>query len=110
LEPGVIEAWMDEVGGFSVGENFDGNPDVLVEWLDATGVSALEFAAFYKMEKAIEGMFGKVYPDKAVTFVANHDPEKEENEHNRIATENKGLCLYFNTRRISNNFLLRLRK
>ncbi|WP_133547894.1 alpha-amylase [Salegentibacter sp. 24] len=97
--PWVIKAWMDEVGGFAVGENFDGNADVLVDWVDATGVSAFDFAAFYKMEEAFDrfddlnyldgSMLRKVYPNKAVTFVANHDTEKDENEDNRIANENK---------------------
>jgi alpha-amylase len=95
----VIEDWMNEVGGFAVGENFDGNADVLVDWVDATGVSAFDFAAFYKMEEAFDrfddlnyldgNTLRKVNPDKAVTFVANHDTEKDENEDNRIATENK---------------------
>ena len=95
----VIEDWMSEVGGFAVGENFDGNADVLVDWVDATGVSAFDFAAFYKMEEAFDrfddlnyldgNTLRKVNPDKAVTFVANHDTEKDENEDNRIASENK---------------------
>ena len=95
----VIEDWMNEVGGFAVGENFDGNADVLVDWVDATGISAFDFAAFYKMEEAFDrfddlnyldgNTLRKVNPDKAVTFVANHDTEKDENEDNRIATENK---------------------
>ena len=34
-------------------------------------------------------MLRKTHPEMAVTFVANHDSEKDPNEDNRIATENK---------------------
>jgi len=90
---------MDEVGGFAVGENYDGNADVLEQWVEEAGISAFDFAAFYKMEEAFDRfddlnyldgkMLRKIYPEKAVTFVANHDTEKDENEDNRIARKHK---------------------
>jgi alpha-amylase len=99
FEPWVIKEWMDEVGGFAVGENYDGNADVLEQWVEEAGISAFDFAAFYKMEKAFDRfedlnyldgkMLRKTYPEKAVTFVANHDTEKDENEDNRIAMKHK---------------------
>lgn len=97
--PWVIKEWMASVGGFAVGENWDGNADVLKDWVEATGISAFDFAAFYKLEEALDrhndltylgrDMLRKTHPDQAVTFVANHDTEKDSNEDNRISAENK---------------------
>lgn len=99
FEPWIIKEWMAEVGGFAVAENWTGNSNELAEYVEATGVAAFDFAAFYKMEEAFDrhedltylerDMLRKTYPELAVTFVANHDTEKEEHEDNRIATENK---------------------
>ncbi|SIT02087.1 alpha-amylase [Zobellia uliginosa] len=98
-EPWVVKAWLDEVGGFSVSELWDGNADVLSQYVDQTGSGVFDFATFYKLEEAmdrfddltvLEGkMLWKTHPDKSVTFAANHDTEKDENEDNRIADENK---------------------
>lgn len=97
--PWVVKEWLDEVGGFSVGENWDGNAAVLVDWVEQTGSGAFDFACFYKLEEALDrnndltyldrDMLRKTHPDKAVTFVANHDTEKDTNEDNRISDENK---------------------
>lgn len=98
-EPWVVEAWINEVGGFSVVELWDGNAAVLEEYVEATGSAAFDFAAFYKMEEAFDrfddltyltgDMLWQTYPEKAVTFTANHDTEKDDNENNFIAPENK---------------------
>ena len=95
----VIKEWMKEVGGFAVGENWDGNSQVLIDWVEDTGVAAFDFAAFYEMEKAFDrhndlnylgrNMLRTAHPDLAVTFVANHDTEKETNPDNRIEASNK---------------------
>lgn len=95
----VINEWMDEVGGFAVAENWDGNAAVLEAYVEETGISAFDFAAFYKMDEAFDrhndltyldrDMLRKTYPEKAVTFVANHDTEKDTNEENRIDVSNK---------------------
>ena len=97
--PWVVKAWNDEVGGFSVGENFDGNSSVLEEWVEASESAAFDFACFYRLEEALDrhkdltilegGMLRKTYPDKAVTFTANHDTEKDSNEDNYIMSSNK---------------------
>ncbi|MCM4155625.1 alpha-amylase [Gramella sp. AN32] len=97
--PWVVKAWNDEVGGFSVGENYDGNAAVLEKWVEESGSAAFDFAAFYKMEEAFDrfqdltylerDMLRKTYPEKAVTFVANHDTEKDENQDNRISRVHK---------------------
>ena len=99
FEPWVIRQWMETVGGFAVGEMWEGNAEVLVDWVEAAGIPAFDFAAFYKMEEAFDryndlnylsrDMLRKTHPDKAVTFVANHDTEKDEHQDNRIARENK---------------------
>ncbi|TVZ25316.1 alpha-amylase [Gillisia sp. Hel_I_86] len=98
-EPWVIKEWMNAVGGFAVGENWDGNGANLAAWVEASGIPAFDFAAFYKMEEAFDrnddltylekDMLRKSNPEMAVTFVANHDTEKDSNEDNRIAKENK---------------------
>lgn len=99
FEPWVIKEWMDEVGGFAVGENWDGNANNLRKWVADAGIPAFDFSAFYKMEEAFDrrndltylgkDMLRKTHPEMAVTFVANHDSEKDSNADNRIATENK---------------------
>ena len=98
-EPWVVNAWLDEVGGFSVAELWDGNPAVLEEYAEETGSGVFDFATFYKLEESLDryedlnalkaDMLWKTYPEKAVTFTANHDTEKDENEDNRISAENK---------------------
>ena len=99
FSPDVVKAWNDKVGGFSVGENFDGNPEVLKEWVEASGSPAFDFACFYKLEEALDRfndlsilgqpMLRTIYPEQAVTFVANHDTEKDPNVDNRISAGNK---------------------
>ena len=98
-EPWVVKEWLDEVGGFSVAELWDGNVQVLNEYVEETGSGVFDFATFYKLEEGLDRfddlnyltqeMVWQTYPEKAVTFTANHDTEKDENEDNRIAAENK---------------------
>ena len=99
FSPEVVKAWNEKVSGFSVGENFDGNPQVLEKWVEESGSAAIDVACFYKLEEAFdrfqnlnylnEGMLNKTYPDLADTFTANHDTEKDENPDNRISLANK---------------------
>lgn len=99
FEPWVVKEWMDAVGGFGVAELWDGNPDVLENYIEETGVAVFDFATFYKLEEAFDrfddltyltrDMVWQEYPDKAVTFTANHDTEKDSNVDNNIASENK---------------------
>lgn len=98
-EPWVIKEWMNAVGGFAVAENWDGDGTVLADYVNETGISAFDFATFYKLDEAFDrhddltifngGMLWKTHPDKAVTFTANHDTEKDSNEDNFISYENK---------------------
>ena len=101
FDPKYVKAWNDKVGGFSVGENFDGNADVLRDWVAASSSPAFDFAMFYKLDETLDrnndltalgdanNMLRKSNPDQAVTFVANHDTEKDENPDNRISYANK---------------------
>lgn len=95
----VIKEWMDSVGGFAVAENWDGYAPNLEKYVDETGISAFDFACFYKMDEAFDrnkdltyltkDMLRKTMPDKAVTFVGNHDTEKDTNQDNYISYANK---------------------
>ena len=98
-EPWIVKAWLDEVGGFSVAELWDGNPVVLKKYIEETGSNVFDFSTFYKLEEALDRyedltyldkeMLWQTYPEKAVTFTANHDTEKDSNEDNFIMAENK---------------------
>ncbi len=102
--PKWVKAWNDKVGGFSVGENFDGNEQVLKDWVDASGSPAFDFACFYRLDETLDrandltalgntdNMLRKLDPANAVTFTANHDTEKDENPDNRIRYANKLLA------------------
>ena len=104
FEPKWVKAWNDKLGGFSVGENFDGNEQVLKDWVDASGSPAFDFALFYRLDETLDrakdltalgnegNMLRKLDPANAVTFVANHDTEKDENPDNRISYANKLLA------------------
>ena len=82
----VVREWMNNVGGFAVGEYWDGNAQLLQDWVNSTNrtSSAFDFACYYKMDEAFDGnnmnklrddMLWKRDPFKAVTFVANHDTD-----------------------------------
>ena len=80
-------------------ELWDGDPDLIREHIEATGSGAFDFAAFYRMEQAFDRYSDLTYltrdqvwqthPEKAVTFTANHDTEKDGNIDNYIERENK---------------------
>lgn len=99
FEPWVVKEWNAAVGGFSVAELWDGNVNLLKEYVEETGSGVFDFTTFYKLEEALdrnddlnklsEEMLWNTYPEKAVTFTANHDTEKDTNEDNRISAENK---------------------
>ena len=99
-----VKAWNDKIGGFSVGEYFDGNEQELINWVEASESPAFDFACFYRLDETLDraqdltalgntnNTLWKLAPDKAVTFVANHDTEKDENPNNRISYANKLLA------------------
>ncbi|WP_303316172.1 alpha-amylase [Flavivirga abyssicola] len=85
FEPWVVKDWKNEVGGFSVGEYWDGNAGTLDWWTGQAEVSAFDFACYYKMRDAFNGnnlnelngdMLWKRNPMRAVTFVTNHDTDE----------------------------------
>ncbi len=82
----VVREWVNNVGGFSVGEYWDGNAQLLQDWVNSTNrtSSAFDFACYYRMDEAFDGndltklngdMLWKRDAAKAVTFVANHDTD-----------------------------------
>lgn len=84
----VVKDWVNTMGGFAVGENFDGNLSGVVQpWVDATGLSAFDFPNFFNMRDAFNGRnlqrleaasLFQTRPNKAVTFVGNHDTESRQ--------------------------------
>jgi alpha-amylase len=103
FDPSVIKSWLAAEGGYSVLEAWDGNADYLKSWVDKTGSPAFDFANFYNMEQAFDqGRLAnlnnpalyKMAADKAVTFVTNHDTEKETNQSNRLSTLESKLFAY----------------
>lgn len=98
FHPRFVKAWMDEVGGWAVGEYFDGNVNLVRNWISESGTSAFDFPCLFVMRDAFEGnnlsllqesdMLWKTNPNEAVTFVANHDTDREpviENEFKSLA-------------------------
>ena len=97
----AVKEFVDASGGlWSVAENFDGNANVVENWVNAAeGRSkAFDFPMFYKMEQAFDGgdlnnlandgsMYWQRDAFNSVTFVSNHDTEKDENEGNWIANK-----------------------
>ncbi len=85
FEPWVVKEWKKAVGGFTVGEYWDGNAATLDWWSGQANASAFDFACYYRMRDAFEGndlnalngdMLWKRDTSKAVTFVANHDTDE----------------------------------
>jgi alpha-amylase len=83
----VVREWMNNVGGFAVGEYWDGNAQLLQDWVNSTNrtASAFDFACYYRMDEAFDGndltklqgdMLWKRDAAKAVTFVTNHDTDE----------------------------------
>ncbi|WP_209405014.1 alpha-amylase domain-containing protein [Pseudozobellia sp. WGM2] len=88
FSPDVVKQWIGSVGGYSVGENFDGNvTDVVGPWVEASGANAFDFPNFFNMRNAfLNGNLNELtkpsllstMPEKAVTFVGNHDTESRD--------------------------------
>lgn len=83
----VVRAWVDEVGGYAVGEYWDTDVNKILNWISGSGVNAFDFPLYYKMDEAFDNInipalvyaiqnkqvLVAVDPFDAVTFVANHD-------------------------------------
>ncbi|RZS93085.1 alpha-amylase [Aquimarina brevivitae] len=85
FEPWVAREFRNAVGGFAVGEYWDGNVNTLNWWVNEAQMSAFDFACYYRMRDAFMGnnlnalsgdMLWKRNPTRAVTFVANHDTDE----------------------------------
>ncbi|QCX00409.1 DUF1939 domain-containing protein [Aggregatimonas sangjinii] len=84
----IVKNWVDTMGGFAVGENFDGNlAGVVQPWVEATGLNAFDFPNFFNMRDAFNtrnlqrltaASLLNNQPEKAVTFVGNHDTENRQ--------------------------------
>jgi alpha-amylase len=82
-----VKAWTDEVGGWSVGEFYDGNANLVRQWITGSGINAFDFPCLFQMKDAFQQndlsiletgeMLWKTNPDESVTFVANHDTDRE---------------------------------
>lgn len=85
FEPWVVKNFKNAVGGFTVGEYWDGNAATLDWWAGQAEASAFDFACYYRMRDAFMGndltqlngdMLLKRNAYRAVTFVANHDTDE----------------------------------
>ncbi|GLB52138.1 alpha-amylase [Neptunitalea chrysea] len=85
FEPWVVHDWVNEVGGFAVGEYWDSNVSTLDWWTGEANASAFDFACYYAMRDALSNndltylngdMLWKTNASRAVTFVANHDTDE----------------------------------
>ncbi len=81
----VVKNWVSAVGGFGVAECWNGNLSTVQNWLNGEGntVSMFDFPGYYGMEAAFNNnnlanlvsypSMWKSNPNRAVTFIANHD-------------------------------------
>lgn len=85
FEPWVVKNFKNAVGGFTVGEYWDGNAATLDWWTGQAEASAFDFACYYRMRDAFNNndltslngdMLLKRNSYRAVTFVANHDTDE----------------------------------
>lgn len=92
VDPHVTRDLQNAVGGFAVGEYFDGNKSKIINWLDAINykASAFDFPlhfALKDMANSTDGSYdlrnlwgsGLLWdkPFHTVTFVSNHDTDKD---------------------------------
>ena len=85
--PQFVKAWNNEIGGWSVGEFYDGNADLVRQWILGSETNAFDFPGLFQMKEAFlqndlrilesGDMLWKTNPEEAVTFVTNHDTDRE---------------------------------
>ncbi|AIF68502.1 alpha-amylase [Palaeococcus pacificus DY20341] len=88
-DPWVVKDWLSWWGGYAVGEYWDTNVNLVLDWIRGSGANAFDFALYYKMDEAFDNtnipalvsaiqngqVLVAVDPFDAVTFVANHDTD-----------------------------------
>ncbi|MCK5345492.1 MAG: alpha-amylase, partial [Candidatus Heimdallarchaeota archaeon] len=96
FSPTVVENWMVEVGQWGVAEFWDGNKELVKDYMVSTGntVNAFDFPLLYRLHDMCDshglfdlgrlaydnGLLGDI-PEKSVTFVSNHDTTRDENSN-----------------------------
>jgi len=94
IGPDFLSSWITETGNkFTVGEYWDANRNTLAHWVNAVGnkASAFDFSLFYTLKEMCNDTSGNfdmkrlyhaglvgINPMKAVTFVENHDTDKQD--------------------------------
>jgi len=87
----------------SIGEDWTGDAQSIINWIDGTSgtSSAFDFALKYKLHEAVNGNYGAlarnggklpgvmgIWPQKAITFLENHDTEPVRGNPNNIFPNN----------------------
>lgn len=95
FSPNVVKDWVAEVGGFSIGEFYDGNVTLVNNWLTAANSGAFDFPLMFALKDAFNGSnltrldnagLIAINPSKAYTFITNHDVERDAD---KIQPQNK---------------------
>ncbi len=93
FDPAFVRDWMQNVSGWGVAEYWHGDKNKIQNYIESTenSVSAFDFALIYRLEDMCDGNGNfnmmeldyvnkliDINPDNAVTFVMNHDTERDE--------------------------------
>lgn len=85
FSPDVVKQWNTALGGISIAEFWDGNLDLVKNYVNASGSAAFDFPLMYALKDALNGAdltrlndagLVAVNPTKAYTFIANHDVDE----------------------------------
>ena len=93
FSPAVVEELQASSGGEAIGEYYDGNKSLVMEWLENSGgsTSAFDFPQFFILQQMcnnrsgafdMEKLWGSglhfTMPERSVTFAENHDTDKDD--------------------------------
>lgn len=93
FNPLFVRDWMNSVGGWGVAEYWHGDKNLIQDYIESTEntVNAFDFALIYRLEEMCDGggdfnmmeldynnKLIDINPNHAVTFVMNHDTERDE--------------------------------
>lgn len=91
--PEVVKELQASAGGYAIGEYFDGNKDLLKNWLNGSGpsTSVFDFPQFFTLKEMCNNRNGSFDmqrlwnsglhysdPKRSVTFAENHDTDKDD--------------------------------